>query len=252
MMRFALTGALAALLLSEPGPAVAADSDKDAREIVLKAIDAQGGAANIEKYKAASVKTKGKFHGFGLNADTIGTIQAMSPDKVRIESKSKNDGQEFTFLMVINGDKGWMIFGGSSQELDKEMMTETHEHMYASRVADLRGVTGKDFKLKLLPDSKVGNKPVTGVRVSCAGHRDVDLFFDKESSLLLKSETRAKEPSTSGEYASQTLYDNYKKVNGLMVAHSVQEKHDGTPYTETEITEVTLAETLPDSVFAKP
>jgi hypothetical protein len=251
MLRLAFTGALAAMLLVGVRPASADDVEKDAKAIIVKAIEAQGGAANLEKYKASSVKTKGKFYGFGLNADTTGTIQAMEPDKLRLESKSKADGADFVFLMVVNGDKGWMVFGGNNTELDKEMMAETREQLYAGQVSDLRGLTDKGVKLTSTGATKIGDKSAVGVKVSCKGHRDVNLFFDKDTNLLLKSETRATEPS-SGEVNVETLYSDYKKVNGRMVAHKVIVKHDGKPYSDAEVTEVKLTESLPDSTFAKP
>jgi hypothetical protein len=251
MLRLVLTVAVAALVLSRPGPAVA-DENKDARAIIAKAIEVQGGQANLEKYKASTVKTKGKFHGFGLNADTTGIIQSVMPDKLRIESKSKANGMDFNFLLVVNGDKAWMSFNGDSQELDKEMMAEMREQLHVGQVTDLRGLTDKAVKLALMGESKVGDKTAVGIRVSCAGYRDISLYFDKASTLLVRSETRAKDPMSGGEITVERLYSDYKKVNGLMVPHKVEEKHDREPYTETEVLDVTLAEKLPESTFAKP
>jgi hypothetical protein len=250
MLRLALAGALAAPLLAGGPPARAADPDPAA--VIARAIEAKGGAAKLEKYRASTATFKGKFYGFGPGIDTAGTLRTMAPDKQFVLSKSKQGGAEDTFVYVVNGDKGWMIFNGNPTELDKDMMAEAREQLHAGAVTELRGLTDKGVKLSPLGETKVGDRAAVGVRVACAGYRDVDLYFDKDKGLLLKRETRGKDPTTGAEYASTTLYDDYKEVGGLMLPHKVDERHDGKPYNRMRLTEIKIEEKLPDSAFAKP
>jgi hypothetical protein len=250
MLRLALAGALAVRLLAAGPPARAADPDPAA--VIARAIEAKGGAAKLEKYKASTATFKGKFSGFGPVIDTAGTLRTMAPDKLHLVSKSKSGGAESTFVQVLNGDKGWWDLNGNPTELDTDMMAEAREQLHAGAVAELRGLTGKGVKLAPLAGAKVGEKNALGVRVACAGHRDVDLYFDKDTGLLLKRETKGKDPTTGAEYAATTLYDDYKEVGGLMLPHKVDERHDGKPYNRLRFTEIKLEEKLPDGAFAKP
>ncbi len=252
MLRSALAGALSALLLAGARPAPAADADQDARAVIARAVQARGGEAALEKYKASDTKFKGKFHGFGANSDTHGSVQSVAPDKLRLESNSESDGMKFTFLYVLDGNKGWFSFNGNTQELDREQLDEARDQLFAGQVADLRGLTAKGVTLTALGESKVDGKPAVGVKVSEPGRRPVSLYFDKETALLLKSQNKGKNPGTGDEFDAETFYGDYRKVKGQMVAHKVAVKHDGQPYNEMEITEITLSETLPDKVFSKP
>jgi hypothetical protein len=54
------------------------------------------------------------------------------------------------------------------------------------------------------------------------------------------------------EYMAETFYSDYKKVDGLLIAHKLLIKRDGNKYVDAEVTEVKVSEKLDDSVFAKP
>jgi outer membrane lipoprotein-sorting protein len=250
MLRLAFTGALAALLLT--GSRSFAAEDKNARAIIDRAIAAQGGEANLEKNSAVTAKFKGKFHSPAGDGTMTGTIHSQQPDKLRFEMKLNAGGGEFTILSVIDGGKGWFSFDGSAQEMDKEMMAEAREQIHAGQVTDLRGLHAPDVKLSPLGEIKVGTTQATGVRVSRKGYRDVNLYFDKDKALLLKSETRGKDPMSGEEFTEVKLYGDYKKANGLLVPYKIDATRDGKPHTELEFTEVILAQKFPESTFAKP
>ena len=81
-------------------------------------------------------------------------------------------------------------------------------------------------KLELLGEMKVGDKPALGVRVEVKGYRGVSLFFDKETHLLVKSESRGKDVIGGGEeFTNEKLYSDYKKI-GEVSAHWVAIKRD--------------------------
>ncbi len=125
--------------------------------------------------------------------------------------------------------------------------------MNAANIAHLVCLNEKDYKLSALGEVKVGDRPAIGVRVQRKGYRDVNLFFDKDKSLLLKMETRVKDIMQGGqEYTSATVYADYKKVEGMEIPHKVTIERDGKAFVEGEITEVKLSEKLGDSLFEKP
>jgi hypothetical protein len=249
MLRLACAAALVASLIAGRQTARADDA---AKAIIAKAIEAEGGAALLKKYQASTAKFKGRFHSEFGDGDMSGTIQAQGADKLRFKMTLKVGGSDVSVLQVVNGDKAWFSLNGNEQELEKEQSAEMREQLHAGQVADLRGLDASNVKLTAIGDGKVGDRPVVGVRVSCAGFRDVDLYFDKDNSLLLKSQTRGKDFTSGLEFTEVKFYRDYKKVNGLAAAHKVEVQRDGKPHAESELTELTLAENLPDSTFAKP
>jgi hypothetical protein len=233
---------------------VRADDQADVKAVIAKAIKAQGGAANLARYQALTTKNKGKFYGMGAGIDYTGENAYQFPDRLRVEVEGEVMGQNFKVVQVVNGDKGWVAFNDKVTPMTKEMVAEAREQMYAARVTRLLPLSGTDFKLSPLGEVKVGDRPAVGVRVESKNHRDISLFFDKDKGLLLKSETRAKDVQGGGdtEFTVETVYGDYKKVDGVQVPHNVTIKRDGKLFVENEITEAKLAEKLDDSLFAKP
>jgi hypothetical protein len=253
MQRMFGVAVVAAVVLAGAGGA-RADDDADLKAVIAKAIKAHGGADNLAKYKAVTLKTNGKFYGMGAAIDYAGAVSSQLPDRLRVEIEFEAMGQNFKVVRVVNGAKGWTALNDTVTPMSKEVVAEAREQLYAGSVARLFPLTGKDYQLSPLGEAKVGDRPAVGVRVEHKKHRPVSLYFDKEKGLLLKSETRAKDVERGGdtEITVETFYGDYKKVNGVQVAHQQTVKHDGKPFVESKSTEVKLAEKLDDSVFAKP
>lgn len=231
---------------------VRADEDAKLREIVARAIKVHGGSDNLKKLKGSVTKSKGKFHGLGEAVDYIGETSVQLPNRLRIEIYSKIGGQEFTYLQVIDGDKGWMKVGDMTTKLNKDMLAEAKEQLNTENITQLVCLKDKSYELSPLGEVKVGDRPALGVRVQHKGYRDVNLFFDKEKGLLVKMETRGKDLMRGEEYTGTTKYSDYKKVRGVMVPHKIALQRDGKPFVESETTGVELSEKLDDSLFEKP
>jgi hypothetical protein len=251
MLRFAFAGTLAVFLVAGARPARAAE-DEGVKAIVAKAVEARGGAAAIAKYKASTVKIKGKVFTEVGDGEMTATLQTQPPDKFRLEMQLKFGGADISYGQVVDGKKGWMVVNNEKQDLPQDVFDETREQIHAGQVAELQALHDKGVELSPLGASKEGEVPVVGVRVATKGYRDVSLYFDKDKGLLLRSEMRVKDTMSGEEFTEVKHYGDYKKVNGLMVAHKVTATRDGKPRSEAVVTEVTPAESLPDATFAKP
>jgi outer membrane lipoprotein-sorting protein len=232
-----------------------ADDAADMKALVDKAIKAHGGADKINKYKGTTLKMKGKVHAMGAAFEYTGEVLSQAPDKFKLTIDTEIMGQKFQQVQVLNGDKGWVFNSIQNQttELDKDMMAEAREELYAGAVETLVPLTGKEYKLSPLGEVKVGDRTTTGVRVSQEGHRDINLFFDKEKHQLLKVERTVKDFMAGGqEVRQETIYSDYKDVEGVATAHKFDVKRDGKDFVDGELTEVKLHEKLDDSLFTKP
>ena len=232
---------------------VRAEDDAKVKAVIAKAIEKHGGAENLNKLKASTLKSKGKFYGMGDGIEYTSETSIQLPNRIRTEVEGDTNGMKFKFVQVVDGNKGWMKFGDNTDELSKEQLAESREQLHVANVSRLSVLNGKGYKLSSLGASKVGDKETVGVGVAHEGFRDVSLFFDKESGLLLKVESRGKDPRTDDkEFTVTSTYGDYKKVDGVMVAHKVNIKRDGKKYIEAEVTEAKFSEKLGDGVFAKP
>jgi outer membrane lipoprotein-sorting protein len=242
---------LALALVVVAAGAARADDKADSKAVIAKAIKAVGGEEKLAKHKAETFKGKGKFYGMGDGLDYTGEWSVQAPDKMRVEIKAG----DFTFVRVINGDKVWMKLGENTQEVDdKDQIKEAKENMFAERVASLLPlVKEKGFEFAALGEVKVGDKPAVAVRASHKGHRDVNLFFDKDTGLLVKSETVVKDEMAGGkEQTQETLFSDFKEFGGVKHPTKMTINRDGAKYVTLEVTEMEPKEKIDDKVFEKP
>jgi len=251
-MRGNLCATLAASLLFA-GAGLMRAEEADARKVIDKAIKAHGGAEKRAKLKSSTFKMKGKFYGMsadGIDFTSESSIQA--PDKQHLEVTGEVMGQTFKFVRVVNGNKGWTRTMDTTKEMDKEELAEAKEELYARGVSNLVDLKDKGFTLAPLGEVKVGKRDAVGIRVSHKGQRDINLFFDKKTHMLLKSERRVKDAMGGGEVTAEEFFDEYKEVGGIQHAHKISILHDGKKFVEGEITDFTPKEKIDDSAFDKP
>lgn len=226
--------------------------EKDLRAIIDKSMKARGGEEKLAKFKAATWKGKGKFHGLGEALEYTGEWAVFPPGRSRNSIALEFGGQQIQRTQVVNGDKGWVKLGGVLEEMDKEALAEEKANAHATAVTSLIILKDKEYKLAPLGEAKVRDRPVIGIRVSHKDRRDVSLFFDKENGLLLKSETRVKDVMSGQEFNQEMLFGDYKEVDGLKHAMKLTINRDGKTFIEAEWIDFKGHESLDEGIFAKP
>lgn len=240
--RMTLVSGLALVLSS----GARADDAANARAMIAKAIKATGGAEKLAKWQSATWKEKGIYYGMGQGVDYTGDYAVAWPSKFRMEIKD-------VFTMIVNGDKGWTKMGGDVTDMTKEQVKEHNENHYCGWVTTLVPLKDKAFTFSLLGEIKIGNHNATGVKVSQKGHRDVNLFFDKENGLLIKAEYPVKPDDQPDKEVTQAVkYHQYKDIEGTKVPTKVVVNRDGKKFVEAEMEDMKPADKLDDSLFAKP
>lgn len=232
------------------GGSLRAEGKADAQAIIDKAIKAAGGETNLAKFKAMTWKDKGTFHGLGMPLPYTGVMAVQWPDQSREAIDSEAMGQKFIMVMVVNRDKGWLKINDMLMELDKDKLAEQKEDLHASYVSTLLPLKDKAYTLTALGASKLGDQAVLGVKVSSKGHRNVQLYFDKETGLLAKSANIVKEEGK--EINQEAFYSAYKEVAGVKQPIKIKINRDGKLYVEAENSDIKPADKLDDTVFAKP
>src|SRR5205823_4959970 len=148
----------------------------EARAIIDRAIQATGGEAALTKNAAATWNETGTFYGMGDGLPYKGAYASQPPAKFKMAIEN-------VFTMIVNGDKGWV----NGMDMTAEQLSEMKENNYAGWVATLVPLKDKAFKLTAIGESKVGDQPAVGVKVTHDGHRDVKLYFNKDGGLLVRS-----------------------------------------------------------------
>jgi hypothetical protein len=237
------------LLLLLTGGSRAQDETK---AIIEKAIKAHGGAEKLSKEKASQAKSKGTLDVAGM---TINFTEETSTQTGRLKSVLHLEvgGQNVKVTTVYNGQKGWISDPlGNTTELEGKLLDEMKEAVYQTRLARFVSLKDKEYELSPLGEVKVNGKPAVGVKVASKGHRDVNLFFDKESGLLTKIERQALDQMTGQDVTEERIITEYQEVDGVKVAKKALVNRNGKKFVEAEIVEVKFLDKLDDSEFAKP
>jgi hypothetical protein len=227
-------------------------ADDAARAIVDRAIKAHGGEALLAKYKASVSKVKGAIHRPEGMYQFTGEMAAQGPDQTRGVFETEVGGVRVRFVSVLNKDKGWEKVDDEIEELDKEQVADAQEDAHAGWVASLAPLKDKAYTLAPLGEMPVDGRAVVGVKVSCKGRRDVNLYFDKETALLVLCESRGKDEETNQEVTERAYSTEYKDVQGVKTPMKTRVTRDDKLYVEMELTEIQYHEKLDHGLFGRP
>jgi hypothetical protein len=163
---------------------------------------------------------------------------------------------KITQTQVYNGDKFWINVNGMDIPLDDKFKDEVKEQVYQEKVGSLVFLRdkekGKGIELSPLGEVKVEGRPAVGVRLASKGHRDINMYFDKTTGLLAKTEARVLDFMSQQEVTEEKIFTDYKEKEGLPRPNKVLMNRDGKKFLELEFTEIKLLDKLDDSTFAKP
>ncbi len=244
---------LAAVFCCATGLGRLAQADDDTKPILDKAIKAHGGMEKLQKLKKMSVvtKAKGKIQQPVVIDITLETSAQDNKSRQVIEGEIANT--KFKQVILLDGKKIQIFINGQEYKLDdKKMQKEIEERLYAEKITGLVFFQEKGFKLSPLGEAKVNGKPALGIRVSSEGHRDVNLFFDKDSGLLVKTETRAADLMSGEEKTEEKVLQDYKQQDGYFLPRRVSVLQDGKELLSLEIEDIKFVERFDDDTFTKP
>lgn len=249
-----LTGLAAAMALLISSNSGRADDQADLQALVSKAIKAHGGEENLGKFKAITVKMKGTVNTNGMAIDFTADVSYQMPAQLKNATDVEVNGMKFTVVQVYNGDKGWVKVNDNVMEMEKDAVTEAREQLHAQWITStLLPLKDKAYKLTSAGEMKIDGKEAVGLLASHKDYRDITLFFDKKTGLLLKGEWRAKDFQNGGqEYTAENFYSDYKDFGSVRRATKLKQKRDAKDFLEVEFTDYQGHEKLDDSVFAKP
>jgi outer membrane lipoprotein-sorting protein len=226
-------------------PSGRSGGDKDARAIIDKAIQAMGGEKTLKKHQAATFKEKGTYYGMGDGVPYTGEYAMQYPNQFRMEI-------EGVFIIVINGDKGWMKMGGETKEMEKDQLRNQLKDLKAGWISSLLPLKDKAFSLTALPETEVEKKPALGVKVTRKDWPEVKLYFDKQTGRLVKNEFRSFAQEQGKEVTSEHFMQDHKEMDGAQIPTHIIVKRDGKLFVDAHVVQYKAAGKLDGKVFAMP
>jgi hypothetical protein len=233
---------------------VHAQESAEARAVLDKAIKALGGKDSLTRFQAATWKSKGTFDVNEMKIAITDEWSVQSPDRYRWQLDATVMERTITLALVLNKDKAWVKGNNeNTNELPAEIRDLFRTDFQVVRLAQqLVPLSDKAHHLSHLGELKIDDRPAVGIKVARKGAPDIDLFFDKDTSLPLRSEIRLKEPMGAEEAVHTFYFSSYKEVSGVKAFTKIVMKRNDKPFLELELNDIQLHEKLEDNVFDKP
>ncbi len=208
-----------------------------ARAVIEKAIQASGGAATLDKYPAGRLKVKGSALLQGNDVPFTSQTVYQLPDRVRSTFEISTKGMRQSVTQIQNGERVGMYVGGLEQQVPQSQAREMQIALYVQNLVRLTPLLkDKRYKLSALGEKSVEGQTAVGVRVAAEGHKDVSLYFDKQSGLLVMLERPGFD--AQGKPADvQEYYRDYRDAAGLKYPGKTAVHHNGKRYLESETVE---------------
>jgi hypothetical protein len=216
--------------------------EKEAKEILERAIKAHGGTKALTKAAQLERRDKGTQ---GPTAFTSKVVRSL-PDRVRLTIVHG----ETTTTVVLNGNKGWKSDGGPAEALEAPRLKELREEAYVDWIATLVPLTKTGFTLSTLPKTKVSGEQAVGIKVVHKGSPDVRLYFLQRNGLLAKIQFETKRAGLAVEM--EYLFSAFKEFSGVKLPTRRTELINGKKFTEYTSSDVSFPAKIDAKTFAKP
>ena len=248
--RSLLVAALAVALV--PSLSRAADEPKD---VIAKAVKAHGGEEFLKKHLAHSSNEKGKIDLPGVGEVEFTSESAfMLPNKIKQVMSFTVMNQNVTVTVKALGDTvfGETAVGNMKVDISNDVKDGLKDVPHMLEVGQLYPLLGKDYTLGTFGEEKVNGKAAVGITVSKKGQNDITMFFDKETHLMVRMDSRGKSPTGGAEVNQTRIIEEYGKTkDGIPVPKKVTVKHDGKDFLKAEVSDTQYLEKLPDAEFKK-
>jgi acetyl esterase/lipase len=224
---------------------------EEARTIISKAIKAHGGEAKLAKLKIMSSKAKGTIN-FGSEVPFTQEIAWQWPNRLK-NTVTLTSAKPVTVVETIAGDDSWSSRDSKPGPLGAVKRDELRTQAHIRRLLLLAPLLqDKSYKLSVLDEMRIEDRPAVGVRVAYTGERDVKLYFDKDTGRLAKIERRVSNDAGTKELPQEELFSDYKDIDGVPTATKQLWRRDGRKALEMTLTEVRYPDHLDTAVFADP
>ncbi|HXO60492.1 MAG TPA: hypothetical protein VN850_01665 [Candidatus Acidoferrales bacterium] len=218
-----------------------------AREILNQLTEALGGPAYLEVRER---ECDGRRAQFGHASELIGFIDFKDywryPDKHRIDYSKKGN-----IIDAFDGNQGWTMDRAGVSEEPAQAVSDFAAAVKYNVDNVLRfGLKDQNLNLNYAGQGIIDMRPVDWVEIS-DDQRTLRLGIDRSSHLLLQSVMNSVDANTQERLQETTIYTNYQRIGGVMVALQVSRERNGERNYQAFYDTCTFDPHLPADMFTK-
>ncbi|MCX6561429.1 MAG: DUF620 domain-containing protein [Candidatus Aminicenantes bacterium] len=216
---------------------------QEAKDILAKMIEAQGGRKALESVRTSTASGSMELVQMGMSGGV--TMYQKEPDKLRIDIELMG----LIITQATDGAQAWMTDpqSGTTQEMPEAMGKSLKRQAIGSDALLAPEKIGLVYAAK--GREKVGNKDCYVLEQAFADGTTATLFVDAATGLLLKSKAKAQDPMTGGDVETETLYEDYRKVGETTAFFKMTTFQNGAEYVRLTFSKIEYNAPLEDVFF---
>jgi hypothetical protein len=235
--------------LTGAGPALAQETTQ---ALIERAIRAHGGQERLARARADRVKMKGTLAVGTARVPFVSETTVQMPGQLKSVVEMTTGGKSHTVVHLINGERSSVTIDGKDQPLTPALRAQVRQMLdldHAMRLVPL--LRDPLYRLSALPEMKLSGRPTAGVRVTVGGQRELRLYFDKATALLVKTEYELDGPD-SKKVRHEAFYGAYREFEGHRRPGKIVAFRDGTRVMDAEVVEVKYFARIGPAEFTRP
>ncbi len=236
IVSFTICGLFLLALLSAPA------SSQTAKEILGKMIEAQGGAKALEAIKDTTITGSAEMVSMGISGTV--TMYQKEPNMMRLD-------MEFMGMVItqaFDGQIAWMVDPqtGATTQMPENASQEFKRQALGN--VSLLNPDKYGIKYEFKGKEKIEDKEYLVLEQTTSDGHKTAIYIDPATYLTYKSKGTALGQS-GVEVMAETITGDYKKVDGILIAHSMTVYQDGQEFMKMTMTKVVFNSNLEDSFF---
>lgn len=223
-------------LMTSPG------SGQTAEEIIKKMIEVQGGKKVFESIKDMTLSGNLEVVQQGLSGSI--TIYKKEPNKMRRDIEIMG----MIITQAYDGETAWGVNmqTGNTEEMEEQPAVEMKRQSLP--IISLLYPEKYGFSFDYKGKEKIEGKEYFVIELTYPDGFKATLYVDTETYLTYKAKAKTMGPM-GYEVESEQFTSDYKKIDGMIVAHSMVTFIEGEEYIKITVTSVKFNTSLEDSFF---
>ncbi|MFO0841531.1 MAG: hypothetical protein U0797_03890 [Gemmataceae bacterium] len=230
-------------------PAAAAESP---RAVIERAVAAHGGMDRLAAARSERLKLTGTILAGTAPLPFTNEMALQLPGQYRSTVIITENGRSQTVVNLLDGDKVTLLINGKPQPASPVHLAQLKQTLQLEHVVRLAPLlSDRSYALHPLPEVRYNTHVYVGVRVERAGQRDVKLYFDRASGLLVKTEHQL-EVAGGKDVLQEAFYAGHRDYSGRVRPGAVVVLRDGKKVMEAEVVEARTVDRIDDREFSQP
>ncbi len=220
-------------------------SDAKALQMLEKSIAAMGGRKVMENVKDTTVSGSLSFTSFGMEGAI--TLYTKRDNMLRMDIEMMG----MLITQAFDGEDAWMINPQTASVED--MPEEAADYFRKDAIGDGALLYPEKFGITYTykGSEKIEDKDYQVLVQTFPDGYEITFYLDAETYLPYKTISIAPNPVGGGEGEAETFMTDYRKIDGLMVAHTVTQYMDGEEFMVVTVDEVKYNTGLEDAFFKR-